>query len=590
MSSSLRRLFGYLFLFAALLIGGGMYMRHLDGALWSYAPLFLYLCLYGGVLLLLTFRKDESFSANNRLSTLSGLLLGLGFPGILPFPFLLLIALVPLLFLWRTLQRQDAGYGTFLAHGFNTFLLYNILASYWVTNTSFGAGVFAILVNSLLMCLPWSVLYWTNRYSPRVSFLAFAACWISFEYGHHNWELNWPWLTLGNGFAQWPSLIQWYEWTGVLGGSAWILTANYLLYRCFPAVGTARQPFWPLLAGLVLCLPLAGSLLRYATYVPGDVGKISVGAIQPGFEPHYEKFSLPRAAQLDTFLRLSRAALATAPLDYLVYPETSFRGIEEGDPLGSPVLRALRDELQELDLQYLVTGYSGYYVFAPDEVPSSAVRYDDRGRFAYEALNGALQLDLKTGATQTYRKGVFVPGPERFPFRKALFFLEDFVNSLGGTVAGLGTQDRRLPLEGTRARVAPVICYESVFGEYFTRYIQEGAQAVFVMTNDGWWDRTAGHRQHLWLSSLRAIETRREIVRSANTGICAFIDQRGTIRSRTTYGGSAWLTGEMTLNDATTFYVRRGNLIGRIALLLAGMVLLSNVARALRNSDPAAAR
>jgi len=194
-----------------------------------------------------------------------------------------------------------------------------------------------------------------------------------------------------------------------------------------------------------------------------------------------------------------------------------------------------------------------------------------------------VQIDLAEQSVQTYRKGVFVPGAESFPFRRVLFFLEDWVNSLGGTVAGRGTQDRRLPLVTDEARVAPVICYESVFGEYFTDYIREGAQAVFVMTNDGWWDDTGGYRQHLWLSSVRAIETRREVVRSANVGACAFIDQRGKILEQTDYDRAGFLRGTMRLNDSQTLYVRWGDIVARVALLLAGMIVLGNLTRSLRS-------
>ncbi|MEM6771903.1 MAG: hypothetical protein AAF597_15080, partial [Bacteroidota bacterium] len=207
MSHKSRRNLGYLFFAFAALISGGMYWRYSQQELWGYAPLFLYLMLYGGVLLLLTFRRDGSYQGNNRYSALSGLLLGLGFPGILPVPLLLLGAFIPLFLLHRRLVAQEAGYGRVFAHGFSTFLLYNILATYWVTNTSIGAGLFAMLANTLLMCLPWLAFHWTSRQSPKVAYLAFAACWITFEYFHYNWELNWPWLTLGNGFAQWPSLV-----------------------------------------------------------------------------------------------------------------------------------------------------------------------------------------------------------------------------------------------------------------------------------------------------------------------------------------------------------------------------------------------
>lgn len=591
MSHKSRRIIGFLFLLVAAIIAGSMFLRYSEQQLWGYAPLFLYLSLYAGVLLLLTFRKDGSYRANNGLSTLGGVLLGFGFPGLLPIPFLLLVAFVPLFVLHQQLTKEGAGYLRVFWHGFSAFLLYNILATYWVTNTSLGAGLFAMLANTLLMCLPWMAFHWTSRQSPKVAYLAFAACWITFEYFHYNWELNWPWLTLGNGFAQWPSLVQWYELTGVLGGSAWILGCNFLAFKLYQAPAAApRKSYLPIVAALVVVLPLAGSLVRYSTYTPSEAGTIKVGAIQPNFEPHFEKFSNNQGAQLDTFLRLSKAALAEGPLDYLVYPETSFSQINEDDPLTGPPFSILQEELQGRQLKYLVSGFDGYHLFGPDEPLSPAVRYVRNGTIALEALNAAVQIDLASNEVQTYRKGVFVPGAESFPFRETLFFMEGFVNSLGGTVAGRGTQENRSPLVTKDAKIAPVICYESVFGEYFTDYIKEGAQAIFVMTNDGWWDKTGGHRQHLWLSSLRAIETRRDVVRSANTGICAFIDQRGKILTRTAYDEATFLNGTMQLNDSITLYVRWGDIIARIAMLLAGMAILGNLTRSLRNRTTSANR
>lgn len=583
MPHHLRRLTGFALLVIAALIGAGMYWRAQQEELWGYAPLFLYLTLYGGVLVLLTYRSGGSWRSNNGLSTLSGMLLGFGFPGLIPVPFLLLVAFVPLWVLHRKLVKENAGYGRVFAHGFSAFLLYNILATYWVTNTGFGAGLFAILANSLLMCLPWLAFHWTSRQSPRVAHLAFAACWISFEYMHYNWPLNWPWLTLGNGFMQWPSLVQWYEVTGVFGGSAWILGCNYLALQLYAAPAAApRKRRLYALAAVVVLLPIVGSLVRYVSYVPGNIGTIEVAAVQPNFEPHFEKFADNEGAQLDTFARLSKAALAAGQLDYLIFPETSFGWVNEDDPLARVSLQALRKELEPLGLRNLVTGIDAYHVFAPGEPLTPAAR-PFRGNEMFEYLNAVVQIDLTNGDAQTYRKGVFVPGAESFPFRKVLFFLEDFVNSLGGTVAGRGTQERRLPLTSGTTKIAPVICYESVFGEYFTDYVKEGGQAVFVMTNDGWWDDTGGFRQHLWLSSLRAIETRREVVRSANVGACAFIDQRGKILQKTDYDQAGFLRGTMQLNEGETLYVRWGDIIARIALLLAGMVVLGNLTRSLRN-------
>ena len=567
-------------LLAAAFVAYRMYALAGAQQLWGYLPLFLYLFAWAGGALLLTARSTPAVRRRFLCSTATGFLLGFGFPGYLPVPLLLLVAWVPLFLAQREPVRARAVFG----YGLNAFLLYNILATFWVTNTAFFAGLFAVAVNSLLMCIPWMLFHWTTRVSPRVSHLAFIAFWVTFEHLHYNWSLNWPWLTLGNGFAQFPSLVQWYEASGVLGGSVWILAVNWLALRYYTAARPRRFPYY--LAAAVL-LPPGYSLLRYVTYAPPPGETITVSAIQPNFEPHYEKFTGGREEQLNVFLGLSRSALAAspAPVDYLVFPETSFSGVDEGDPGSAPALVALRDALPAENLRYLVTGFQGYHRFAPGEAPTAAVRYypdRDGSEVALEVLNAALQLDLRSGDLQTYRKGVFVPGAESFPFRRALFFLEPLVASLGGTTAGLGTQPRRTPLRGERAAVAPVICYESVFGEYFTGYVRQGAQAAFVVTNDGWWDNTAGHRQHLWFASLRAIETRRAIVRSANMGACAFIDQRGRIESRTYYGERGYLNGQLRLNDAVTPYVRFGDLTARVAMLLAVMALLSNVARTLR--------
>ncbi|THH39628.1 apolipoprotein N-acyltransferase [Neolewinella litorea] len=563
-----------------------MYARAQQQELWGYLPLLLYLSAWAGTALLVSRRAPAPARRRLLLSTGSGLLLGLGFPGYLPLPILLFVAWVPLLLL----QREERSTRLVFWHGFNAFLLYNILATFWVTNTAFFAGLFAVVVNSLLMCIPWLLFHWTSRVSPKVSYLSLIVFWVSFEHFHYNWSLNWPWLTLGNGLAQFPALIQWYEITGVLGGSAWILAVNWLVLRYL--LRPRPRPF-PYALTLAVVVPLAASLLRYATYTPPAGQRITVSAIQPNFEPHFEKFNLPVQEQLRVLKQLTTEALnaVEGPVDYLLLPETTFSSVEETDPLAAPALASFLRELSADRVDYLVTGVSSYRRFDPGEPVTDAVRYypaADGGEIALEALNGAVQVSTSTPAeVQTYRKGVFVPGAESFPFRKALFFLEPLVNSLGGSVAGLGTQATRTPFTGGPAAVAPVICYESVFGEYFTGYVREGAEAAFVMTNDGWWDDTPGHRQHLWFSSLRAIETRRAVVRSANLGACAFIDQRGHIESRTYYDERGYLNGSLQLNAAVTPYVRFGDIVARVAGLLAVMALLSNIAHTLRRRSGA---
>lgn len=610
------RLLGIVLLALATLVAYTMQQRYANGLLWGYRPLFFYLFAYGGLLgvffrfssaeddhrdfkvakspekepssreVLSSFTHSLPTTNNLKLgyATVAGVLLGLGFPGYVPFPFFLLVAFVPLLVVQRQLLTTGASSWRVFFYGWHAFLLYNILATYWVTNTAFAPGLLAVVANSLLMSIPWVLFHRVARALPKVAYLSLLAFWLTFEWMHYHWDLNWPWLALGNGFAQFPALVQWYEYVGTPGGTLWILGVNCVVYLTFfapPAKPTIwRSPFT--LLGLV-AVPLGFSLVRYYTYTAPAGEVISVGAIQPNFEPHFEKFASNAQTQLDTFIPLTQAAVqAAGHLDYILYPETSFSRIEEDAVLASPTVSRLQSALGDLNLDYLVTGYDGYYIFKPGDERTKATRRIPRANgevLELEAINGTFQLDLKSGDIQTYRKGVFVPGAESFPFREVLWFAKPLVDQLGGSTEGRASQEERTALIGKKANIAPVICYESVFGDYFTDYITEGAQAIFVMTNDGWWDHTAGYRQHLYFSSLRAIETRRAVVRSANVGACAFIDQRGKIVSQTAYDQMGFLNGTLQLNDKITLYVRLGDFLARIAGLLSIMLLASALTR-----------
>ena len=123
------------------------------------------------------------------------------------------------------------------------------------------------------------------------------------------------------------------------------------------------------------------------------------------------------------------------------------------------------------------------------------------------------------------------------------------------------------------------ICYDSVFGDYFRQYVEKGAQMMTVITNDGWWGNTFGYRQHLNYARLRAIETRRDIARCANTGISAFINQRGDIVSQTGWWKRCYSKGEVNLNNDVTVFVKYGDIIGRVSLFAFFLLLLAGIVR-----------
>lgn len=112
-------------------------------------------------------------------------------------------------------------------------------------------------------------------------------------------------------------------------------------------------------------------------------------------------------------------------------------------------------------------------------------------------------------------------------------------------------------------KFAPVVCYESVYGEFVAQQCRKGAQAIFIITNDGWWKDTPGYRQHLNFARLRAIETGRWVARSANTGSSAFINPKGDVVQKTSYNTRTALKQSIALKDQATFYITYGDVIGR---------------------------
>jgi apolipoprotein N-acyltransferase len=427
----------------------------------------------------------------------------------------------------------------------------------------------------------------TKRVIPGLSWFAFAGYWISFEWLHLHWEISWAWLNLGNAFAQYPSWVQWYEYTGTFGGTLWVIAANALAFNLLknngfkpslPEMAKNQLPRLAALAALV-AVPILASLLIYSNHQ--DKGRETrVAIVQPNLEPHYQKFQLPTSDQLRRFLRLSETVVNDST-EYLLWPETSFTIGELSEMSSHAVVRQAKKLMRPHPELKLVTGVTAYKIFGKEEAHTPSTRIEVQGgdTLYWEVYNAAVQVSNNADSLPFYAKSKLVPGPEILPYRWFFFFLKPLVDKLDGTVEGLGTQPYREAFGGGTGKIAPVICYESIYGEYHTDYVKAGAQATFIMTNDGWWDRSAGHKQHLKYACLRAIETRRSIARAANTGISCFINQRGDILQPTAYGEEAAISGTIRFNDEVTFYVKWGDLIARLGLGVALLLALNTFVR-----------
>lgn len=571
MSIRLIRIFIVSFLLIFLISSYLLINRQANHELWGHLPLWQFSSFWFLFLSLIKRKSltDKVFIRQISLLTLSAVLLSIGFPPF-PVPGLLFVAFVPLLL---ALQRFEIDHsiriGDLFLFLYHTFFLWNVFTTYWVVNTAYAAGIFANVVNAFLMTLPIMAFYFIVRnLGKNAGLVAFITTWVTFEFLHMRWELYWPWLTLGNGLAKMTYGIQWYNITGTLGGSIWILCVNYLLYRGWTNYRINKSMRELTAPGIVFLLPFVFSLFSYFNYQ--ETGPlIEVVSVQPNFEPHYEKFDLPQDQMLDRMLSLAENKI-TPETDYVVLPETSLDYINLDVPYRSATMRSLADFATENNLN-LISGLGAYrFLDDPEEIKLSTTipRKGAEGNMEYfERYNCAVQISPDQ-RIQEYYKALYVPGAEFFPFKKVLFFLQPIVDALGGTNYGYRIRSKFDLFTSDAAVVAPPICYESIFGEFVTRFIQKGAEVIFVMTNDGWWDNTAGHRQHADYARLRAIETRRDVVRAANMGTCCIINQRGDVFHKTNYGIADAINVKAHKNNQITFYVKWGDFLGRISLFI----------------------
>lgn len=506
---------------------------------------------------------------------LTSLLLFAGWPagGFAP---LLLLAFVPILALENYFyeNRKTVKSRKLFFYSYLCFLLWNVFTTWWIYfATAFGAAA-AIFFNTLFMA---TVFTWFHnircRLGSRIGYLALVVFWTAFEYLHLNWDLSWPWLTLGNGFAAFPRLIQWYEFTGVLGGTIWILTCNVLLYRTLllifsspPQKTKAKKLIY--LSASVILIPVIISELMYFTYHENK-HPVNVAVVQPNIDPYNEKFSkMSSQEQVNKFLNLG-AALIDSTTDYVVGPETSlpYSIWEDQLPFHHDV-RTLKSFLAPYPRLQMITGVATNKLYGSVPPNKTARQFRDSPEY-YDSFNTAMQLD-RDGKIQLYHKSQLVIGVEKIPYPAVFKYFEKFAIDLGGASGSLGTQAEPSVFESPdKMKVAPAICYESIYGEFMTKYMHKGAQLIFIITNDGWWGDTPGYRQHLQYARLRAIETRRSIARSANTGISAFINQRGDIIQQTAWWQPVAIKQSINANERITIYTKYGDLSGVITSVIA---------------------
>ncbi|MBF8457291.1 apolipoprotein N-acyltransferase [Kaistella sp. G5-32] len=538
------------------------------------------------------------------LSLLSAVLLSISWPtyGI---PFFIFFALVPLLIMEHDISKfskiKNKGrviYGlTFL-----TFLIWDIVTTGWLYGARNPDGshallavVFPVLFNAFLYSFIFQCYHWyKNAQGTYFGLVFFVAIWMVFEKLLMSWEFTWPWLNLGNAFADYPKVIQWYDTLGSTGGSFWILLINvYIFYtlRIWEA-GRKRKSLIinSSLLAILIFVPMLISLMKYNNFDEKPIGSVNVLMLQPDLDPYNEKYSKDSLTILNDLLTLAEQN-SKGQIDYYIGPETSLPGygsISESGFEQNILLNKIKEFLERHPKSVFTTGISSHR-FYPIESEKSKTAYQTSQGIFVDSYNSAVQI-IPNQKVEVYHKGKLVPGVEIFPYINVLRpILGNAMINLGGTTASLAADPERKVFTNpfNKGKVAPIICYESIYGEYVTEYVKKGANFLAIMTNDSWWGETQGHQQLMAYARLRAIETHREIARAANSGISAHIDAKGDVVADTFYGDKTTLFAKVNLYDKITFYSKAGDLLSRFSIFVFGFLIFYNWIKKFQNRKKA---
>jgi apolipoprotein N-acyltransferase len=525
-------------------------------------------------------------------SLLSGLLLAVSYPpfglwgGLAAF-----IGIIPLLIALENTTRLRDAFNV----GYVALFVWSFITTYWIGGWQaegnvdtflMVSGIALALIHPLMLSVP-VLLYDVarRRYGRFAALLILPVFWVGYEYMHSLGDLSFPWLNLFNTQTYNLSYIQFIEFTGSYGLSLAIILVNILLYmllrqdlvlgayitKAANALGFKKKiRIYGItaVASLIIVPYIYGSLRMTDLNFRKGGKQLTVSIIQPNFNP-WDKWNRNSRAVTDSMLRSSvigvRVDLLLWPETAITYPITLPRNIYDLkdlysfiDTIGVPILTGIPDREE--------------YIVGKDSIPPDA-KPSRNEKLMYRDWNSALLFYKEPSGNftyQRYHKQKLVPFGERVPFVDAIPLLGDVFKwgvGLGSWNVGDDHTVFALPYKGNRptgsdtARLCTMICYESVYPDYVREFTKRGAELITVITNDGWYGKSFGPHQHNQYAVLRAIENRRWLARSANTGISSVINDKGEIVVKTNLMESASITMQIPLKSEITFYTRIGDVI-----------------------------
>jgi len=509
------------------------------------------------------------------------MLLGLSFP---PFKswFLIYFGLLIFIYLILSSNRLRQAFG----RGYLSLVVFNAITLYWISgwhsNDTFLkiAGIATVLLHPVFLMIPALAVYGVKRASNKyIALFLFPLIWVGFEYFHNQWQFTFPWLELGNSESYNINRVQYAELIGVHGISFLICIVTILIYYTTERIYRGK---WKLLNPktsvhtavifIILIIPNYYSSVKlndpgnekyFNNNDPAKTVKICI--TQANTDP-YKKWGGNQDSLLYSYFDVLNKGLSGNP-DMLLLHETAppYYFFEDYN----------RDKTQlfidfvNRNQKYLLMGipHLEYYIDST-QAPNDA-RVNKKSGRRYDAFNSVVLLEpgKRNNDYIIHKKVKLVPFSERVPYQEIFPFTEKLVNWGVGISHwqrgnGLTLFELKNPTLKPKVKFEGIICFESVFSEFVSEGVKNGAEFIAIVTNDGWWGNTSGPYQHKQYAVLRAIENRKWIARCAQTGISCFIDPLGRIYDEIPYFTEGVVTRNIIANSEKTFYCEYGDIIG----------------------------
>ncbi len=527
------------------------------------------------------------------ISAAAGALMALAFP---PYPlyFTAFFAFLPLFFVLENKPLHP------LRHIYITFFVFHAATNWWIASWQsesdpwlVASGIAVAIGHPVFFLVPFALqAFFAKRFGSARAMWLFPFVWTAFEYLHGQGDLAYSWLSLGHSQIKNHFWVQSADVVGTYGLGFLIALVNVLMYKLVkniiaikgrPGAGAKRY--------------FDATTIRYASaiaaiiIIPSVYGAIRVGSfaherllaerptmraivVQPNINP-WRKWDQGAVPQINLRKHLSDSVCRVAPApDLVVWDETAITFLNE-DINCKHDFSFIQSWLRT-NQSSLLTGFSDLLIYERDEDASPLAREFGKSGKLYDGFNSAVLVSHDSFLQpEIYHKMRLTPFGEQVPYGRYISFATKWMEwGVGISSWTKGTEQKNLAFttrDGSTHSIAPIICIESIFPDFVRNFSALGAEAFAIITNDAWYDGTFGPEQHFLIASMRAIENRRYVCRSANTGISGFIAPTGDAISRLEPRRPAAEEREIPLLSEKTIYATVGDLLPQASAIAVGL-------------------